>query len=150
MIIRLANINDAEQIAKNNILLAEESENIKISHDITLSGVKALLSDIKKGFYIVAIEDNQIIGQLMITFEWSDWRNTNIWWLQSLYVKKNYRRKGVFKQLIDNIKKRAAQNNVEIIRLYVYCENKKAKEVYKKINMEKKSYDIFELLIKNS
>lgn len=147
MIIRLADYYDAEQIANNNILLAKESENIKISNYTVLAGVKELLKDSLKGFYVVALEENEIIGQLMVTFEWSDWRNTNIWWLQSVYVKKDYRRKGIFKHLIKEIKKMAKKNNIQIIRLYVYNKNIAAKEVYKKVKMEKKSYEIFELSI---
>lgn len=147
MTIRLAKNDDAEQIAKNNVLLAEESENLKILYGTAFIGVKALLSDSQKGFYVVAEEEKEIIGQLMITYEWSDWRNTNIWWLQSVYVKKNCRGKGIFKRLVENIKKRAIKNNVEILRLYVYDNNKEAKEVYKRVNMEIKPYEIFELPI---
>jgi len=105
MKIRYANLDDAEKITKNNVLLARESEKLTIEYKTVFAGVKALLSDQTKGFYLVAEEDNNIIGQMMITFEWSDWYNKNVWWLQSVYTDESWRRKGVFTQLFEAIKK---------------------------------------------
>jgi hypothetical protein len=93
MIIRKANINDAENIANHNIKLAKESEGLDISKEEALNGVKGILNDSKKGFYLVAEHDDKIVGELMITYEWSDWRGKNIWWIQSAYVKKPWRKK---------------------------------------------------------
>lgn len=143
MIIRKANTNDAEVIAENNILLAYESEGLKISKKTALSGVKSILSDPTKGFYLVAEENNKIIGELMITYEWSDWRDKNMWWIQSAYVKKNNRKKGVFKKMVDEIIKLAKNNDIDIIRLYVHKKNKNAINVYEKIGM-KREYFVYE------
>jgi len=99
MFIRLANLDDAEAIAENNVLLANESEKLDISFEKTLGGVKRVVSDPGKGFFLIVEEDDIIVGQLMITFEWSDWKNKTIWWLQSVYVRENYRLKGIFKHL---------------------------------------------------
>ena len=123
MKIRYANCNDAEKITSNNVFLARESEKLTIEYKTVFAGVKALLSDQTKGFYLVAEEDNNIIGQMMITFEWSDWYNKNVWWLQSVYVDESWRRKGVFRQLFEAIKKTARKNNVDVLRLYVYNSN---------------------------
>ena len=100
MKIRTAKIGDAEAITAQNISLAKESENILLKPETVLAGVKALLSDKKKGFYLVAEENETIVGQLMITVEWSDWRNKPIWWVQSVYVQKAWRRQGVFTKLL--------------------------------------------------
>ena len=135
MLIRKANINDAESIADHNILLAKESEGLNISKEKALNGVKGILNDLGKGFYIVAEHDNKIIGELMITFEWSDWRGKNMWWIQSVYVKKAWRKKGIFRILVEEIKKLAKENNVDIIRLYVHNHNKNAMKVYEKLGM---------------
>ena len=147
MIARPGNIKDADKIAENNVLLARESEKEVISYKTTRLGVESVLNDPEKGFYIIAEENNEIIGQLMITFEWSDWRNTNIWWLQSVYVNKSHRKKGVFKRLIEETKQLAIEKDIHILRLYVHIDNKKAIKAYKNIDMKKKPYDIFEYFI---
>ncbi|MFO8078046.1 MAG: GNAT family N-acetyltransferase [Thermoplasmatota archaeon] len=144
MIVRKAELKDAEQIAKNNVLMAKESENQILSSDTVLKGVKAMLSDETKGFYLVAVEKDVILGQLMITFEWSDWRNQTIWWVQSVYIKEEYRKKGIFTQLLKEIKKIAEQNDISLFRLYVFNQNDKAIEVYKKLGWEKEPYLFFQ------
>ena len=145
MIIRKANINDAEVIAENNVKLAYESEGLKISYETTLEGVKSVLSDPTKGFYLVAEKDNEIIGELMITFEWSDWRSKNIWWIQSVYIDKRWRRKGIFRKLVEEIKKMAVENNVDLLRLYSYNKNERAISAYRKLGMKEKPYVIYEI-----
>jgi GNAT superfamily N-acetyltransferase len=145
MLIRRAASKDAAAIAKHNVLLAHESENVTIHYETTLAGVRAVLTDENKGFYLVAEEDNEIIGELMITFEWSDWRNKNMWWLQSGYVKKQWRRKGVFKQLIREVKKLAAEAQVKVLRLYVHNNNIEAMKAYQRMSMRKAPHTIYHL-----
>lgn len=142
MIIRMASMDDAEKIARNNVLLALESENMRIEYETALEGVKTLIKNGEKGFYIVA-EDKGIIGQLMVTYEWSDWRGADIWWLQSIYVHKGWRKKGVMKKLVDKIKKMAEKNGVCELRLYVHEDNGNAIKAYEKIGMKKLPYYIF-------
>jgi GNAT superfamily N-acetyltransferase len=144
MKIRKSKLGDAEVIAAQNILLAEESENIHLSFETVFRGVTSLLSDKRKGFYVVAEENSNIIGQMMITFEWSDWRNTNIWWIQSVYIQKQWRKKGIFTKIFQYIQKQALKNQVKILRLYVYEHNIDAQRVYQRIGMEKQSYVIFQ------
>jgi len=110
-----------------------------------LEGVKKLIRDRQKGFYLLAEEDGTITGQVMITYEWSDWRGRQIWWLQSIYVKKEYRRKGIMKMLLEKTIKMAQQEGVALLRLYVHKDNKNAMEAYKKIGMKETPYIIYEM-----
>lgn len=144
MEIRKANIKDSNDIAKFNVLLAKESENLDISYNTTLKAVNRLISNENKGFYLVALKNNKIAGQLMITFEFSDWNNEDFWWIQSVYVNKNFRKKGVFKTLLKKVKKLARKNNVSKIKLYVYNKNNQAIKTYKSLDMKEKDYIIFE------
>ncbi len=144
MHVRKACLNDAETIAHQNLLLADESERQMLSTDTVLQGVRSLLSDETKGFYLLAEEKNIIIGQLMITYEWSDWRNKMIWWVQSVYVHKKHRKKGVFTRLIKELKTQAKKENIDILRLYVFNENHQAITAYQKKNWHKKPYSIFQ------
>ena len=148
MNIRKAILGDAEAIATQNILLAKESEQLILYVKTVFAGVNALLSDKKKGFYIVAEEDNEIIGQMMITFEWSDWRNANIWWIQSVYVQKKWRKKKIFTKLFDYIQQQACQHHVSILRLYTYESNTVAQAVYQQIGMQKEPYMFYQKTIK--
>jgi GNAT superfamily N-acetyltransferase len=145
MKIRAAKIGDAEAIATQNIFLAKESEYIILNPKTVLTGVKALLSDTKKGFYLVAEENDSIIGQLMITFEWSDWRNKPIWWVQSVYVQKEWRKKGVFTQLLDYIQQKARRQGVTFLRLYMHKQNKSALKVYEKTGWKQDPYMVYHL-----
>ena len=144
MIIRKANINDIEAIAKHNIMLAKESENLDITYEEALNGVRGVLTDSAKGFYLVAEENGDTVGELMITYEWSDWRGKNMWWIQSAYVKKLWRKRGIFKKLVETVKKLAKEKNIDIVRLYVHNHNKKAMKAYEKLGMERR-YSVYEL-----
>lgn len=150
LVIRGAGLKDAETIADFNIKMAEETEGKRIEKDVVLEGVKAVLKDPHKGFYLVAETRNdsaKIVGQLMITFEWSDWRNKNFWWLQSVYVDKNYRNQRVFSHLYERTIEMARQQDVFGLRLYVEKHNKSAKEVYDLLSMTKTSYEVYERTI---
>ncbi len=144
MNIRKAILGDAEDITKQNILLAKESEKVVLDANTVFAGVNAVLSDKRKGFYIVAEEDNVIIGQMMITFEWSDWRNTNIWWIQSVYVQKQWRKKKIFSELFQYIQQQARKHHVSILRLYTYESNTVAQIVYQQIGMQKEPYMFYQ------
>lgn len=145
MKIRFANELDIEKIAKNNIKLAFESENKSIEYFTVCNGIRNIINDNKKGFYLIAENKNKIIGQLMVTYEWSDWNNKNIWWIQSVYVCKENRKKKVFKNLINYVKLIAKENNILYLKLYVYKDNEIAKIAYEKIGMKKEYYDLYML-----
>lgn len=145
MKIRRAQKEDAEAITAQNVALARESENIILNHETTLAGVTALLSDEKKGLYLVAEENKTIVGQLMITMEWSDWRNKPIWWVQSVYVQKVWRKQGVFTRLLDEAKDMACQEGVAFLRLYAHQDNKPALSVYEQIGWRQDPYRVYHL-----
>ena len=110
-------------------------------------GVSSVFDDPQKGFYVVADDGVRIIGGLMVTFEWSDWRNGWFWYVQSVYVRPEARGKKVYSQLYQFVKERAAaKGNVCGFRLYVEKENERAQAVYKKLGMEETYYLMFEEL----
>ena len=149
MIILKATVEDARLIAQNNMCLAKESEGERLDYDTALYGANELLKDEQKGFYLVAKVKIEIIGQLMITYEWSDWRNQNIWWVQSVYVSKDHRQKGVFASLLQEVKKRALKQKVSLLRLYVHKNNNQAITVYEHSNWQKKSYQYYSLQVRS-
>jgi GNAT superfamily N-acetyltransferase len=109
-------------------------------------GVEALLSDPSKGIYFLAESEGVILGQLMITYEWSDWRNGNFWWIQSVYVKKESRARGVFKTLFDHVHRIArADKSVCGLRLYVEKRNEGAARAYEQLGMKKAHYEMYEI-----
>ena len=148
MLIRKAELEDLERIVDFNIQMAKETEGKILDKNIVREGVKAVLKNKMKGFYLMA-EDKQgtktLGGQLMVTFEWSDWRNKNIWWIQSVYVDKKYRNKRVFSQLYRTVTKMAlSEKSVGGLRLYVEKHNNSAKQVYESLGMKKTPYEIYE------
>lgn len=147
-IFRKAELEDAEMISEFNVKMAAETEGKKLDEDIVLKGVKAVIEDSNKGFYVVADKGDkepEIIGQLLVTFEWSDWRNKFFWWIQSVYVDQKYRNKRVFSNLHSKIMQIAKSNkDVCGLRLYVKTNNESAKKVYEALGMNKTSYEVYE------
>ena len=143
--IRKANLNDIETISKFNYNLAYETENKKLDINILKKGVENLIKDNSKGQYYVYIADEKIVGQIMYTYEWSDWRNKMFLWVQSVYVDKEYRQMGVFKSLYNHVKS-FCDNDDSIggIRLYVEKQNKNAQNTYKSLGMIECEYDMYE------
>ncbi len=144
--IRRATAADAQAIADFNRLLARETEGLDLDPASVQAGVKALLNDPAKGMYYVAEVDGALAGQLMTTYEWSDWRNGNLWWIQSVYVVEKFRGAGVFKALFNHVRSLAkSQGNVPNLRLYVEAHNNRARQAYDKLGFKKTYYEIFEL-----
>lgn len=145
MKIRMAHENDLEIITGFNYNLAYETEDKKLDKDILTNGVKAILLDETKGVYYVCEVDGKVVGQIMYTYEWSDWRNGTFIWVQSVYVHKDYRGKGIFKALYNKVKE-ICDNNEEYvgIRLYVERENYNAQKTYQKIGMSECNYYMYE------
>jgi GNAT superfamily N-acetyltransferase len=126
--------------------LAEESEGLSLEAVRVEAGVAALLTDRAKGIYYVAEAEGAVVGQTMITYEWSDWRNGSIWWIQSVYVKPEFRRAGVFRALFRHLESLAkTQKDVCTLRLYVHAENARACQSYERLGMTRTQYEIFEL-----
>ena len=144
--IRRATSADLETLVSYNIAMARETEDKALDVDSLRDGIRELLVDRSLGFYLVAEVGERPVGQLMITTEWSDWRNANFWWLQSLYVVPEYRRQGVFRRLYDHIWQEAQDTgNVCGLRLYVERTNQRAQQVYVNVGMNKSHYDMFEV-----
>ncbi|MDG6229839.1 MAG: GNAT family N-acetyltransferase [Candidatus Thermoplasmatota archaeon] len=144
MNVRYAQEKDMESICMNNIQMALETESVTLSQEVVSAAVKELINDETKGFYLLVEDEGKVIGQLMITFEWSDWRNATMWWIQSVYIVPAFRKKGVFTLLYEEVKRRAMVHNVSILRLYVHSENTSAIQVYHMKGMTKTSYLVFE------
>lgn len=144
-IIRPARPADADVICEFNRLMAKETENLDLDLALVKPGVQAMLADANKGRYFVADSNGQIVGQLGYTCEWSDWRNGNFWWVQSVYVAAAARRHGVFRQLYQHLLQQArTQSNVIGVRLYVEHDNLVAQATYQKLGMEMTSYHVME------
>jgi GNAT superfamily N-acetyltransferase len=148
MIVRLAGPDDWETVADFNIRLARETEGKQLVPDTVFAGVKALLADPRHGRYFVACLDRKIIGQMMHTREWSDWRNGEIWWLQSVYVHPDHRQAGVFRALFRHLEQLAEQSpDVVGLRLYVEENNTRAQAVYKSFGLSAAGYTVLERMI---
>lgn len=146
MKIRQAILSDAPMIADFNIRLAEESEQLRLDAGCVSAGVAALLAEAAKGVYYVAEADGTVVGQLMITYEWSDWRNGNIWWIQSVYVREDFRGRGVFRALFKHLQELAlATKEVCCLRLYMHADNLRARRSYERLGMKRTKYEVFEL-----
>ncbi|MDI6401453.1 N-acetyltransferase [Balneolaceae bacterium ANBcel3] len=145
IIVRNATIADAAEISRFNIAMAWETEQKRLNKSLVEEGVKVLCRTPEHGFYMAAEIDGLMVGTLMITKEWSDWRNGFFWWIQSVYVLPEYRRRGVYRKLYATIKTMAAEKEgVCGCRLYVEKENILAQQVYSKLGMEETRYKILE------
>ena len=143
--IRLAVPEDWEVIADYNSRLAFETEGKRLDNSTISTGVQTLLSNPQHGRYFVACIEDRIVGQLMHTREWSDWRNGEIWWLQSVYVHTEHRRAGVFRALFRHLEKLAESTpNVIGLRLYAEEHNSKAFEAYRSLGLVHAGYVVME------
>ena len=147
MRIRLARRADAQAIVDFNAAMALETEGKRLLPEVIGAGVRSLLRNPQAGFYVVAEERNQVVAALMITNEWSDWRNGTFWWIQSVYVRPEFRRQGVYRRLYRHIQDLAKANpNVCGFRLYVERDNRRAQKTYRSLGMAKTHYLVFEEL----
>ena len=149
MEIRIAAREDAAAMVEFNQAMAMETEQKRLDENVLSKGVSAVFDDPQKGFYVVADDGGRIVGGLMVTYEWSDWRNGWFWYVQSVYVRPEGRGRRVYSQLYRFVKERAAAaGNVCGFRLYVEKENERAQAVYKKLGMEETYYRMFEEMLK--
>ena len=143
--IRAAEARDLETLVAYNRALAFETEERQLDREVLKPGVEAVLCDRSKGFYLVAEQAGRVVGQLMVTAEWSDWRNADWWWFQSVYVAPDARRSGVFRALYAEVLARAKRAGVRGLRLYVEKENAAAQATYAALGMKEARYKLFEL-----
>ena len=144
--IRIAVITDASALTANNHALGAETEGLDLDRARLRRGVQAILADPGKGKYYVVESEGKIVAQLLLTYEWSDWRDGVFWWIQSVYVDKAHRRQGLFRSLYDHVLAAAKQaENVCGLRLYVERDNTHAKETYDALGMGQAAYDMYEV-----
>jgi len=144
-IIRPGRPDDAALIADMNARMAEETEHKTLDQAVLLAGVRAVLADPSRGRYFIAELDGAMVGQTAITLELSDWRNGWLWWLSSVYVHREARRRGVFRALYEHVLAEArAAGDVVGLRLYVERDNQVAQNAYLKLGMERTAYQVLE------
>ena len=148
--IRIAKLEDVGLLVEFNQAMAMETEGKRLAAETLRDGVRAVFQDERKGFYVVAENEGTIVGGLMITFEWSDWRNAWFWWIQSVYITPEFRGQGIYRQLYEFVQKKADESGAVCgFRLYVETENINARKVYEKLGMEKSHYLMYEKLNAN-
>jgi ribosomal protein S18 acetylase RimI-like enzyme len=147
MRIRQATAADAPVLIEFNCAMALETERKELLPEVIGAGVRALLANPAAGFYVVAEAEQRVAGALLITKEWSDWRNGSFWWIQSVYVRPEFRRQGVYKTLYRHVQRIAANDpGVCGFRLYVERENSRAQATYRSLGMKETHYRVFEEL----
>lgn len=147
MIVREARPEDMETIVDFQVNMALETENIALDPDTVHLGVKAVFTDPAKGKYYIAEKAGKVIASLLTTFEWSDWRNGTVIWLQSVYVMPGHRGQGVYKGMYRHIQEKVERNNrLKGIRLYAEKTNVTARKVYENLGMTSEHYLLYEWL----
>ncbi|HBL73719.1 MAG: GNAT family N-acetyltransferase [Bacteroidetes bacterium GWF2_42_66] len=147
MQIREAQPADAEAIVRFQIEMAKETESIELDRPTVEKGVAAVFADREKGTYYVADDNGKVVASLLTTYEWSDWRNGTVLWVQSVYVLAEYRRKGVFSAIYQHVKSKVLNDNsLKGIRLYVEQNNSRAQAVYERSGMTAEHYQMYEWL----
>lgn len=147
MLVRIAKKTDVSAIVQFQMAMAEETENIKLHQPRVEKGVEEVINDNTKGRYYVAEKKGEIIGSLLTTYEWSDWRNGTVLWIQSVFILPEFRRKGVYSKMYSHLKEMVLQEeSLKGIRLYADKDNKAAQKTYKKLGMSPDHYITFEWL----
>lgn len=144
--IRKATIEDAQIIIDFQQKMAWETEQMTLAGDIVSKGVNAVFQKTNLGEYWVAEDSGNIVASLLITYEWSDWRNSIVWWFQSVYVLPDWRRTGIFRSMYLHIKGEADKQGVAGLRLYVESNNSRAQQTYEALGMQSEHYRMYEWL----
>ncbi|QYJ88108.1 GNAT family N-acetyltransferase [Shewanella mesophila] len=136
---------DLSALVQFNQAMANETEGLQLDEQILSKGVKTLLDHPEKGFYLVAEQAGEILGSLMVTYEWSDWRAKDYYWIQSVYIRPQNRRQGIYGKLYQAVKNIAEKDGgAASFRLYVEQENSKAQQTYQALGMEQSYYLMYE------
>lgn len=144
--VRRAALSDIDLITDFNRAMAVETEGRTLDHSTVSRGVRAVIEDPQLGVYYVAVQGGTVVGQMMITYEWSDWRCGLFWWIQSVYVAPQARGAGAYRALHRHVESLArAAAGVCGIRLYVEAENTGAQQVYERLGMTRTSYRLYEV-----
>lgn len=145
MIIRQATTHDSEAIVAFQLAMAWETEQLRLDRPTVIKGVAAVFNDPSKGTYYVAEMEGQVVGSLLTTFEWSDWRNGTVLWIQSVYVMPEFRKKSIFSKLYRHVREKVVNNqDLRGIRLYADKTNTPAHRVYEHLGMTAEHYQMYE------
>ena len=145
MIIRQAKETDSASIVEFQLAMAWETEQLQLNEPTVVKGVAAVFAERAKGTYYVAETEGKVVGSLLTTFEWSDWRNGTVLWIQSVYVRPEYRKRSIFSKLYKHIQENVALNNdLRGIRLYADKTNTSAHGVYEHLGMTAEHYQMYE------
>ena len=146
VVARRAERSDAGHIVRFQQSMALETEGKTLDESLVSAGVEAVFADPDKGFYLVAESGGKVVGSLLITYEWSDWRNATFWWIQSVFVDADHRRRGVY-TVMHNYVLGQARGSEDIcgVRLYVERSNHIAQQTYKSLGMDHSHYDLYEI-----
>ena len=147
--IRHATQADAPTIAGFQVAMAMETEKKQLDLAIVSEAVHKVFEDQRKGFYLVAELQQEVVGSLMVTYEWSDWRNCDMWYIQSVFVRKESRKQGLFSTLYKRVVELAEQNGAMYVRLYVETENEKAQQAYESLGMKRMPYYMYDVRVGN-
>ena len=146
--VRRAVVEDAPVLVRFNLAMALETEGKRLAPEVVEAGVQGLFDQPARGFYLVAEHAERVVGALMVTREWSDWRNADFWWIQSVYVLAAHRRRGVYRRLHEVVEKAAiSKAGVCGLRLYVERENAPAQRTYEALGMRETRYRFYETTI---
>lgn len=142
---RAAQSSDRDVIVDFQVAMARETEDVALDRAICTRGVAAVLAEPSLGRYYIAESDGRVVTSLLLTFEWSDWRNGMVWWIQSVYVVTEMRGQRVYAGLYEYVKRLAeGEESVRGIRLYVDRRNTRAQQVYTRLGMDGEHYQVFE------
>ena len=143
--IRPATGDDLDALVTWNAAMAAETEDKQLDREVLAAGVRAVLDEPRRGFYLVAERDGEAVGSLLVTYEWSDWRNGDFFWIQSVYVAPAARRSGVFRALYAAVERRAREAGAVGLRLYVEHANRRAQQTYEGLGMRRCHYHMYEI-----
>tara|TARA_B110000881_G_C18585063_1_gene524232 strand:+ start:113 stop:574 length:462 start_codon:yes stop_codon:yes gene_type:complete len=145
LMIREAGATDVPNLVRFNLEMARETEEKELDSEVLTRGVEGIFEKPERGFYLVGEMNGEMVGSLMVTKEWSDWRNGDFWWIQSVFVESEFRRRGIFRGLYEEARKRAMEaDGVCGCRLYVEKENEVAQAVYVRRGFHETPYRLFE------
>lgn len=146
-LIRFAQLADIPILTHFQLKMADETESLRLDESTLAAGIRRVFDEPAKGKYYVAAVNDEIVGSMLTTYEWSDWRNQTVWWIQSVYVKPEFRKKGIFRALFEHVHALAMKDKeVGGLRLYVDKSNTGAQATYQKIGMNGEHYQVFELM----
>lgn len=147
LLIRAATLADLPDLLAWNAAMAWETEQKRLDHDVLERGIRGVFEEQRRGLYLIAERDGAAVGSLLVTYEWSDWRDGDFWWIQSVYVTPDARRGGVFRALYAEVERRAATAGAVGLRLYVETENRRAQDTYAGLGMQRCHYFMYEALL---